>query len=225
MGRSEEQRLTTVCLVEYNPLAAAHLCRLLTSDPSLQVFTHNDILENSPSPDEPSPVFILDRQTLPTALSRYLRTVRLRFSDARILVLDDPLPSEELCRLLFLGIQGFLPYHDADEKLLEAIRALAEGHLWVTPEVLEQYVRFSAQVNGVREQRGAALTRQEKRILDLVQRRLSNKEISAILDISESTVKFHIGNLFDKLGVHDRQTAVELVNARGLASLRPEKVK
>jgi DNA-binding NarL/FixJ family response regulator len=53
-------------------------------------------------------------------------------------------------------------------------------------------------------------------VLDLLQRRLSNKEISAALEITERTVRFHLVNIFAKMGVHDRHSAVDLVRSSNL---------
>jgi DNA-binding NarL/FixJ family response regulator len=169
------------------------------------------------------PVFLLDAATLPTALSKYLRALRLRFPRAPTLVLDAPQPREELCRLLLLGIQGFLAYSEVEEQLLPAVHAVADGRLWVAPIVLEEFARFSAQLSRARAMKGVPLTRKQKRILDLVQRRLSNKEIASILNISESTVKFHLGNIFLKLGVRDRQTIHNAAGNRPQQTLHPEK--
>jgi DNA-binding NarL/FixJ family response regulator len=51
---------------------------------------------------------------------------------------------------------------------------------------------------------GQAITQRESQILELVKRRLSNKEIGAVLNIQESTVKFHLSNVFSKLQVTRR---------------------
>jgi DNA-binding CsgD family transcriptional regulator len=51
---------------------------------------------------------------------------------------------------------------------------------------------------------GQAITQRESQILELVKRRLSNKEIGAVLNIQESTVKFHLSNVFSKLRVSRR---------------------
>jgi len=212
-------------LVEQNPLAAAHLRRLLATDPTLRLFSPEQVFEASPGAFDPAPAFILDTAALPIALSKFLRALRLRFPTAPTLVLDHPQPGEELCRLLLLGIQGFLAYRDVDEQLLPAIHAVADGRLWVAPSVLEEFARFSAQLSRARALKGAPLTRRERHILDLVQRRLSNKEISSILDISESTVKFHLGNIFLKLGVRDRQAIQETADIRSPHTLHPQKAK
>lgn len=215
----------SVCLVEHNPLATAHLCRLLATDPTLCLFSPDQVFEASAGIFDPAPVFILDTAALPIALSKFLRALRLHFPAAPTLVLDHSQPAEELCRLLFLGIQGFLAYDDVDEQLLPAIHALADGRLWVAPAVREEFARFSAQLSRARALKGAPLTRREKHILDLVQRRLSNKEIASILSISESTVKFHLGNIFLKLGVRDRQAIQETADSHPQHELHPQKTR
>jgi DNA-binding NarL/FixJ family response regulator len=212
----------SVCLVEHNPLAARYLARLLANEAGLAVLTHDALLEARRPARNSVHVFLLDSCALPDSLSRYLRFLRLRFPSARALLLGHPLPTEELCRLLFLGIQGFLAYDDVEAQLPRALRALAAGHLWVEPSVLEQYVRYSNQLARLREEKSHAFTRREKRILELVKRRLTNKEIGAILAISESTVKFHLSNLFAKLGVRDRHAVVEVASAHAPRALFPQ---
>lgn len=65
-------------------------------------------------------------------------------------------------------------------------------------------------------QRAGGLTRQEMRMLRALDGGAQNKAIANMLGLSESTVKFHLANLFRKLGVHDRRAAVALARARGM---------
>lgn len=221
-GRQEK---LPVCLVEYNPLAARRLHQLLETDPALELLPYDDLFRSKRSPKLLAPVFVLDRGTLPMPLSKFLRVVRVRFRHAKTIILDDPMPRPELFRLLFLGIQGFLPYQEVEKRLLEAIRAVSEGRLWLAPEVLEQYLRYTSQFSHAKATRLQTLTGRERRIIELVQRRLSNKEISSILGISEGTVKFHLSNVFAKLGVSDRHEVVELVSSQPPGKLLPQKSK
>jgi DNA-binding NarL/FixJ family response regulator len=57
-------------------------------------------------------------------------------------------------------------------------------------------------------------TQREKLVVDLLQHRLSNKEIGTVLKISERTVRFHLANIFSKLGVNDRYSVVDLARSR-----------
>jgi LuxR family maltose regulon positive regulatory protein len=83
---------------------------------------------------------------------------------------------------------------------------VAQGKLWVSSNILEAYVRHSiALLKTVDESPiGPGITKRESQIIELVKRRLSNKEIGTILNIQESTVKFHLSNIFSKLQVNRR---------------------
>lgn len=224
-GNDSGRKGISVCLVEYNPLAARYLEQLLAGD-SFQLLFHEEVFRSKRAAARaPVSVFLLDRGSLPMPLSKFLRFVRLHTRDAKTLVLDDPQPQPELFRLLFLGIQGFVSYQEAPEVLPQALRSVAEGHLWVDPEVLHQYVRYSSALSRHKATRGDALTGRERHIIELVQRRMSNREISSILAISESTVKFHLTNIFAKLGVSDREAVVELASSRPASGLLPQKSK
>jgi DNA-binding NarL/FixJ family response regulator len=78
------------------------------------------------------------------------------------------------------------------------------------PDVLARYVLARALHNPAKI-RLHVLTHREVEVARLLKRKLSNKEISASLAVSEGTVKFHIANIFSKLGVRDRWSAVEML--------------
>ncbi|MCI0658227.1 MAG: response regulator transcription factor [Acidobacteria bacterium] len=211
-GPVENQGTLSVCVVEYHPLAARHLELLLQRDPELELIPRDRLLEHPLTRPATIAAFVVDQGSLPMPLNRFLRFLGVRFPKARALVLDDALSDDDLCRLLFLGIHGFLAYEEVEANLVPAVRAVADGHYWVPQRVLEQYMQFSARLPAPREDRGEPFTWRERRIIELVKRRLSNKEISAILSVSEGTVKFHLSNIFAKLGVRDRHHMIEVTS-------------
>ena len=109
-------------------------------------------------------------------------------------------------RLLPLGIHGFVGYPQIAEQLAEAVHCVAEGRLWISSSVLEAYARQSiTSLNTVSQlPRPQGITQRESEVIELVKRRLSNKEIGEILNIRESTVKFHLSNVFSKLQINGR---------------------
>jgi len=211
-GAANNTGKLSVCVVEYNPLAARHLELLLQRDPDLDLIPRDRLLEHPLSRPVPIAAFVVDQGSLPMPLNRFLRFLGVRFPKAKTLVVDDPVSDDDLCRLLFLGIQGFLAYEDTDANLIPAVRAVADGHYWVPQRVLEQYMRYSARLPSPRSERSEGFTWRERRIIELVKRRLSNMEISAILAVSEGTVKFHLSNIFAKLGVRDRHAMIEVTS-------------
>jgi DNA-binding CsgD family transcriptional regulator len=121
-------------------------------------------------------------------------------------ILLGDLPGEEMCRFLALGVNGFVRYSEVVRKLRKAVEIVANGRLYVSRSVLERFVAYTrladtAKVSG-------PLTPRQKQILQLLENRCTNKEISSQLEISENTVKFHLAKIYTKLGVSDRHTAV-----------------
>jgi DNA-binding NarL/FixJ family response regulator len=197
-----------VAVAVYSPLAAKYVFQTLRSDPGIETVCAQIILDSHPDV-QPVSVFVLDRGTLPFSLTKYLRHLRSRYPDTPALLIDEPRSNEELCRLLFLGIQGLVPYAEVDERLKAAIRAVCEGHLWIPPQAVEQYVRSSNRFVRTAAQTRTSLTSRERQILHLLQQRLTNKQIGSTLQVSESTVKFHLANIFSKVGIHDRHALLD----------------
>jgi DNA-binding NarL/FixJ family response regulator len=142
-----------------------------------------------------------------------LRSFRERFPEGKALVVGRTLAPDELCRLLFLGVRGFVAYEDVAADLCRAARSLAEGHLWVAREVLERFASYASRVAQLERRRPKVFTAREALILGLVEREMCDKEISAALGITGRTVRFHLQNIFAKLGVHDRQAVVGLARS------------
>jgi DNA-binding NarL/FixJ family response regulator len=117
---------------------------------------------------------------------------------------------EELLRLVLQGVRGFISYNTARSELPRAIRVVAEGHLWINRAILDKLPDYRQSLSVGRNDSRPRLTPREGAFVDMLQQRLSNKEIASKLAISERTVKFHLKNLFTKLGVHDRYSAADL---------------
>jgi len=203
------KRAIAVCLVERNPLAARYLLGILQQDPNIKVLSEEDVL-SGPGRRAMEVIFVIDVDTLSDPVASYLTVLRSRFPDARTLLVGEEPSADELRRLPFLGIQGFVSYYHLEDQLCLALRAISEGDAWFAPQVLSDFLDYSRAFRPVKASDGRreeVLTPREKTIVGLLKRRLGNKEIAAALKISESTVKFHLSNIFKKLGVRDRNSA------------------
>lgn len=129
------------------------------------------------------------------------------FPEARVLVLSHYESEEDVGGAMRAGARGFLKKDVKAETLLTAIRAVASGKIWVPDAV-------AARLNSTPP--GFALSKRELDILKLVFKGMSNPEIGAALGISEGTVRVHMSNIMNKLGVKRRTEAVSAALARGL---------
>lgn len=137
-----------------------------------------------------------------------LAELRARGVTARVLVLTSVTERGHVLPAVQAGAAGYL-YKDVDpQALVQAIRAVHDGHVLFAPDAAEAMLRNGTAGDAGRDDRGlAALTEREREVLVHIARGRSNREIARALVVSEKTVKTHVSNLLMKLGVQDRTQA------------------
>jgi len=110
--------------------------------------------------------------------------------------------TEDAVASLRAGARGLVFKRFAVNTLMTAIETVMEGHVWLPPSLQSEIV------SSLQEPGAVALTRREREIVRSVAIGSRNAEIATKLGITEGTVKTHLNNVFQKLGVRDR---VELV--------------
>jgi NarL family two-component system response regulator LiaR len=104
------------------------------------------------------------------------------------------------------GAIGYLQKNVTARELGNAIRSAHEGKMTLSPEAAQALANSTTQP----QIRGEQLTERERDVLKCMADGLSNNEIAEKLSISLGTVKFHITNIFHKLGVNSRVEVVKL---------------
>ena len=153
-------------------------------------------------------LFLLDACSLNTDLGPLAERCRSRLPGSKFLALVRPADSNyaDEIRLFYWGIEGFVELSETwRTELPQAIRSILSGQYWVPSEVLTAFVRHAQALEQTRLLPGHSLTAREGQVLRLLMRRLTNKEISKALLISERTVKFHVSHILAKLGLEDRR--------------------
>jgi two-component system nitrate/nitrite response regulator NarP len=128
----------------------------------------------------------------------------------RILLLTAGFEPEPIAEAIRLNVDGLILKGAAGDALVRAAEAVAAGGRWIDKEALEQ---VAAPDSGTPT---AALTPRETDVVRCVARGRRNKEIARDLRISEGTVKMHLHNLYEKLGVSSRTELALLVRERKL---------
>ena len=139
--------------------------------------------------------------------------------ETRVLVLTACDEQEEHVRALMLGAKGVVLKDSARNTLIEAIRTVCRGGFWIDPRMrrtVADEVAQSGSSGGSTRRGHTGLTDRELEIVRLVASGQKNKEVSAALTISERTVKTHLQNIFQKLGVRDRVALVMYALQHGL---------
>jgi two-component system, NarL family, response regulator len=126
---------------------------------------------------------------------------------ARLAILTSYESEEEIYRALRAGAQGYVLKDAPVSDLIGCIRALSEGRTWIAPGIGEKLAK---------RVKGQELTTREMEVLRTLVLGKSNKEIGALLNIAESTVKVHVTHVLEKLKASGRTEAISVALKRGL---------
>lgn len=140
-----------------------------------------------------------------------IRKVRAALPTARILVLSSYVDDAQVFAALHAGASGYLLKDIQPEALADAVRQTHQGLQVLHPQVAAHLLRGEADLPSL-----ANFTPRERDVLKLLAEGFANKEIARRLFISEKTVKTHVSNILQKLGVNDRTQAALMAVRRGL---------
>jgi two-component system nitrate/nitrite response regulator NarL len=167
----------------------------------------NEIRELAPS------VALLDNELPSLTGVDVLRAVRRDSVPTRVIILSADDSGSLVYEAVQLGAAGFLTKLATLTEICDAVAVVARGGTVLAPEVQPGLVD---QVMSQSQTTAPVLSDRESEVLRLIAEGLSAPEIGARLYISSSTVKTHVRNLFEKLGVSDRAAAVAEGMRRGL---------
>ena len=137
---------------------------------------------------------------------------------ARFFLLSDRPDEEEALSFLKLGIVGYGNTYISSPRLIEALRVITNGGVWLGQKVIQRLITdISGNVKTDEKKENAdsaltKLTRSERKIAEFVARGNSNLEIAADLKITERTVKAHLTSIYEKTKTGNRLNLALLIN-------------
>ena len=136
-----------------------------------------------------------------------LRELRDRATRARIILVTAAIDRAEIVTGLQLGAHGVVLKESASDVLFRSIRAVMAGHYWVGRNRVTDLAATLRDLSAGHPRptrKHFGLTPRELEIVGVIVGGYSNHDIAAKFSISEKTVKHHLTNIFDKLGVSNR---------------------
>jgi len=134
-----------------------------------------------------------------------LEEVNFDTSLTRVIVLSAAEDDSDLVRAMRLGARGVVAKESAIDLLVKSIHHVHAGEIWVDSRMTASVINaFSASSKSGARSEKPTLSDREMDIVRLVAQGFPTKEIGKRLFISENTVKNHVHNIYDKLGVSDR---------------------
>ena len=151
------------------------------------------------------PIVLLDLKMSPMDGFEVLSQLQGAGSAAKPIVLTASEDEQDYVEAVRRGARGIVLKAAASERLLEGIRKVHRGEMWIDQRVAADVMKAMTEPRApVTRGDKVLLTTREQEIVTLVAQGFRNKEIADKLSISEQTVKNHLHNIFDKLGVSDR---------------------
>ncbi|MBI2681587.1 MAG: response regulator transcription factor [Candidatus Solibacter usitatus] len=136
-----------------------------------------------------------------------LQKLQAQKGGTKVIVLTASEDKNEFIQAMRLGAAGIVLKQSPTELLLKSIRKVHAGEIWLdshtTAAVMRQFATGDDRPGAGGRER-APLSPREREIVALVAQGFKNKEMAGKMFISEQTVKNHLHNIFDKLGVSDR---------------------
>lgn len=141
-----------------------------------------------------------------------------RWPKIAVVILTTYNEDELMMHGLQAGARGFLLKDTGRDALFHTIRAAARGETLLQPEVLARVLAYKGPVAAPTAEPGEqeTLTERELEVLTAVAHGDRNKEIARQLGVTERTIKAHLTNVYNKLGVDSRAAAVSVGIQRGI---------
>jgi DNA-binding NarL/FixJ family response regulator len=208
----QQEKFIRVVIADDHPIVRDGLKKLLTLEDDIKVIGEasdgRQVLElmQELEPD----VLILDLRMPSLDGLSVLQSLQQTGRKTRVIVLTASDDKNEFVQAMKLGCSGIVLKQTATELIVKSIRKVNAGEIWLdshtTAAVMRQFAapgEMGGQINGKTRERSPLSTR-EREIVALVAQGYKNKEMAEKMFISEQTVKNHLHNIFDKLGVSDR---------------------
>jgi two-component system, NarL family, response regulator len=196
-------------IVDDHVMVRMGLVTLLSDEPDLEVVgqARNGSEAESMFEDLQPDVTLMDGILPDTHGTEVIRNILARHPAAAIIVMSINETAEDIRIAMDAGARGYVPKSHDQEVIVQAIRAVAAGDVFL-PRELELRLAERNQL--------VSLSHREIEILNLIAQGKANKQISGELGLSGNTVKTHIARIFSKLDAPDRTRAVTIAIQRGL---------
>jgi DNA-binding NarL/FixJ family response regulator len=160
-------------------------------------------------------MLILDLMLPGTKGQTFLPLVRRRFPTVPVVILSALDDADTVSRVMKAGASGFVSKSGSSVELLDALRAVLSGEIYLPPKLRELTSRSEiAQGEGKSLAQRFGLTAAQARVLELLAEGRSNRQIGDLLGLTEGTVKIHVSAIMKAMNVSNRSEAALLASRK-----------
>ncbi len=218
----KKANVISVAVIEDNRLVREGISMLLNQLADVRVVVAGTKVDPVQLQQEKPQIVLLDLGLRNGDSLRLAKKVIKESPQSKVIVMDLLPAEEEIAEFVGAGVSGFVMKDATFEELAKTIRLVAEG-VQVLPSsmtgtLFSQIVKSAVAKGRPDVSDSVRMTPREKQVLDLIAEGLSNKEISARLNIATHTVKSHVRNIMEKLMLHTRLQIAAYVHREDEAS-------
>jgi DNA-binding NarL/FixJ family response regulator len=199
-----------ILLIDDHTLFRESLVRLLQTEPGFQMVAHCATVAEGHQALTASTVdlILLDYDLGDELGSDLFTRLSIRGSSTRVIMVTAGMGATAILNAANAGVAGIVLKHSDPRYLIEAIRRVAAGETWWDPGILRPVT--TAKVDDAPSSNVRAITERQRQVLRSILDGLTNKEIAARMQASETSVKAIIQELFNKAGVRTRSQLVRV---------------
>jgi len=212
-GQEKKKSTVRIVIADDHPIVRDGLKKLLLLEDDFEVVGEagdgREVLERVQELDPD--VLLLDLRMPNLDGLSALQALQQTNKRTRVIVLTASEDKNEFVQAMKLGCSGIVLKQTAPDLIVKSIRKVHAGEIWLdshtTAAVMRQFqtgTESASSGGGTKGRERSPLSAREREIVALVAQGYKNKEMAEKMFISEQTVKNHLHNIFDKLGVSDR---------------------
>jgi DNA-binding NarL/FixJ family response regulator len=166
--------------------------------------------------DDTCDVLVLDLRMPGRTGLDVLKTLAAEKRRCRTVLLTAAISDDDVVEAVRLGAWGVVLKESSPETLLECVRRVYRGEQWIDRETMTRAFGHAMQREAAMREASRILTPREIEIVRMIAQGLRNRVIAERLSISEGTVKIHLHNVYEKLGIDGRLELMLYAQEKGL---------
>lgn len=210
-----------VLIIDDHPVVRFGVRHILETDPAILVVGELASVQDIAAKltDMRPDVVLLDLELGDVCGVEALRTLRDASPDVRVIVYTSHDEEDSIIEAAELGVDGYLLKGSPKEEIISAVRSVSDGGTAIEPAVAAKLMQHMNKRSAKTSEPVIRFSNREIQVLELLAGGKTNRDIGKALFISESTVKFHVHAILNKLDATNRTEAVSLAVQMGVVSL------
>ena len=196
-------------IVDDHPVVRFGVKQMLSGDDGIEVVAEMEDVD----------LVLLDLELDHTHGVDALRVIREAAPDVRVIIYTSHDEEERIVQAAELGLDGYLLKGCGQRELLSAIHSVNDGGTALESSVASKLMRHMNKRSAKAEANSIRFSKRETQVLQLMAGGKTNRDIGESLFISESTVKFHVHAILNKLDASNRTEAVSIAAQHGIIEL------